>query len=852
MVASVSPLNVPGYQIQRELGAGGMARVYLAIQTSLDRQVALKVMSPALAADPNFSKRFLREARTIASLSHPNIVAIYEIGTTDQHLHFFSMQYLPAGDLAARMRAGMSEPELVQVLIGVCRALGFAHARGIVHRDVTPANIMFDQAGHPVLTDFGIALAAQAGSTRITSTGSSIGTSLYMSPEQARGGDVDARSDLYSLGALCYEALVGRPPYQGADGFAVAYAHVFEPIPRVPPALRHWQPLIDKALAKNPADRYASADEFIAALQALPVDGGRRVPLRLEPVDVVAPPASATRSSAPATTRTQLPVPVSAPASPAAPPNDASARARPMPTAARIRPWAYYGFGALAALGLAAVGYGWWTQGRAPRGPAAEPARLTAEPTVTPKPLPSPLPAPSPPPIPDPGSSEPTVIETPGEDPFSSDFYLPAPEEFVGPPTRTEQVSGLLAAARRAYTRGNLTATGASAVALYRQVLALEPKNAEALRGLEEVAGRLLELAAADHQVDKLAEAKTKIERALQVGALLPDPKPTQSKVRELLAAWVQPHLEEAERAEQAWQVGRARAALERALAIDPELETAKRALVRVAKIGQPGFRFRDALADGGQGPRMIVVDGGEVRLRGSRDAGPTVRIDGRFAVGQYEVTAGEYARFVRAARHPAPARGCNNREGLGVFVSRERTWQKPGFAQNEEHAVVCVSWDDAQAYVRWLAQQTGARYRLLSEPEWQFLAQRAASEPCADNVADARFKTEYSAREPYGCDDGHVATAPVGRFAATTAGVYDLGGNVREWVGDCGYESLAGRPAAPAAWTGGACRERLALGRSWNSSAEEREVVTRRTFPANALNNTVGFRVARELDPIE
>ncbi|MFN9739965.1 MAG: protein kinase domain-containing protein, partial [Pseudomonadota bacterium] len=243
-------IQVPGYQIQRQIGVGGMATVYLAVQTSLEREVALKVMTPALVADPNFSRRFLQEARTLASLSHPNIVSVFDVGVTDDQLHYFSMQLLPGGDLAQRIRSGPIGPtEAARLLAGVARALGFAHLRGFVHRDVSPANILFDATGNPVLTDFGIARALTSVS-RLTHAGASVGTSLYMSPEQARGGAVDARSDLYSLGAVVHEALTGRPPYDGEDGFAIAYAHVFEPVPRLPPALAAWQPLLDSALAK--------------------------------------------------------------------------------------------------------------------------------------------------------------------------------------------------------------------------------------------------------------------------------------------------------------------------------------------------------------------------------------------------------------------------------------------------------------------------------------------------------------------------------------------------------------------------------------------------------------------------
>jgi serine/threonine-protein kinase PpkA len=258
-------IEVPGYQIKREIGVGGMASVHLAVQTSLEREVALKVMAPALAADPAFSKRFLQEARMLASLAHPNIVAVYDVGVTPAQLHYFSMQYLPGGDFASRVQRGIDERELVLTLAGVARALGYAHQRGYVHRDVAPGNVLYDANGNPVLTDFGIALATVTGG-HITSSGFSVGTSHYMSPEQARGGDVDARSDIYSLGVLAYFGLARKPPYDGADGFAVAYAHVFEPIPRLPAEHAHWQGLIDRALAKNPKDRYADTEQFLDAL----------------------------------------------------------------------------------------------------------------------------------------------------------------------------------------------------------------------------------------------------------------------------------------------------------------------------------------------------------------------------------------------------------------------------------------------------------------------------------------------------------------------------------------------------------------------------------------------------------
>ncbi len=307
----VGVIQVAGYTIKQEIGVGGMATVYLAVQTSLEREVALKVMTPALVADPNFSRRFLMEARTLASLSHPNIVAVYDVGVTEQQLHYFSMQHLPGGDFAQRIKAGPPDAsEVALVLAGVARALGFAHLRGFVHRDVSPANILFDASDNPVLTDFGIARAVTR-TSRLTNAGASVGTSHYMSPEQARGGNVDARSDLYSLGAVAYEALTGQPPFDGEDGFAIAYAHVFEPVPRLPQRLAAWQPLVDRALAKDPADRFPDSEAFVAALEAVGASAGFSIGLpsvrttgvhealpRLDPPAAAAAPTVATPAPA--------------------------------------------------------------------------------------------------------------------------------------------------------------------------------------------------------------------------------------------------------------------------------------------------------------------------------------------------------------------------------------------------------------------------------------------------------------------------------------------------------------------------------------------------------------------------
>lgn len=259
--------NVPGYSTEAVLGEGGMSIVYLAVQDSLARHVALKVMKRMLMTDPDFCRRFINEGRVIAKLSHPHIVTVYDIGASDD-LHYLSMTYLPGGTLVQRLREGMALSQAVIVLKCLADALAYAHARGIVHRDIKPANVLFTDNGCPVLTDFGIAKRVGA-QTSLTSTGTVLGSAGYMSPEQAIGMEVDHRSDLYSLGIVFWEMLTGSLPYVSKDPFALAFMHVQEPIPQLPTNLRRFQDLFERLLAKRPENRFSSGEEIIRAVDAI-------------------------------------------------------------------------------------------------------------------------------------------------------------------------------------------------------------------------------------------------------------------------------------------------------------------------------------------------------------------------------------------------------------------------------------------------------------------------------------------------------------------------------------------------------------------------------------------------------
>lgn len=266
LLSSYMP-EIPGYRVLRRIGKGGMSQVYLGVQESLDRQVAVKVMSPAALTDEISKQRFEHEARTIAKLEHPCIVGIHEVGRTRQGLLYYVLPYLAKGHLGQRDFTH-DEQRVLEVLRSLLSALEYAHARGIVHRDVKAENVLFDNADRPLLTDFGIALSKRD-QTRITTAGLAVGSGGYMAPEQARGEVVDGRADLYSVGVLAYELLMGRLPYQAADPLALALMHAQDPVPRLPPEKKHWQPLLDRAMAKSPDNRYRNAQQMLGALNQI-------------------------------------------------------------------------------------------------------------------------------------------------------------------------------------------------------------------------------------------------------------------------------------------------------------------------------------------------------------------------------------------------------------------------------------------------------------------------------------------------------------------------------------------------------------------------------------------------------
>lgn len=259
--------EIPGYQISKQLGKGGMAVVYLAVQANFERQVALKIMASHLVADASFGERFLREARIVAQLSHQNIVPVYDVGQY-QDYHYMAMEYLPGGDLKAKLKKGVALSEGIDIIKAIASGLDYAHRKNFIHRDIKPENILFREDGSPVISDFGIARNTES-ETRMTMTGTVIGSPHYMSPEQAEAAPLDGRTDLYSLGIILYEMLTGAVPFSGESAISIGIKHITAQLPPLPPEMTEFQEFIDTALAKDREDRFQTGAEFRQALEEI-------------------------------------------------------------------------------------------------------------------------------------------------------------------------------------------------------------------------------------------------------------------------------------------------------------------------------------------------------------------------------------------------------------------------------------------------------------------------------------------------------------------------------------------------------------------------------------------------------
>jgi serine/threonine-protein kinase PpkA len=260
--AAPDAVRIAGYRVLRQIGEGGMSKVYLAERESDDAQLVLKVMDEKLRQDKVFLQRFIQEYRIIAKIHDEHVVRIFDQGVNASHA-YISMEYFPGGDLKERMRDGISSINALKLMSQIAKALDAVHSAGVVHRDLKPQNLMFRDNNRLAIADFGLAKELNS-EMNLTQVGMVIATPVYMSPEQVVGRKADRRSDLYSLGIIMFELLTGNAPYTAESAAGLAYQHVHADIPRLPKRLSGYQPVIERLLAKDPEQRFQSARDLFA------------------------------------------------------------------------------------------------------------------------------------------------------------------------------------------------------------------------------------------------------------------------------------------------------------------------------------------------------------------------------------------------------------------------------------------------------------------------------------------------------------------------------------------------------------------------------------------------------------
>lgn len=844
-------INIPGYTILSELGRGGMASVYLANQNCVDRQVALKIMDPSFAADPSFGERFIREAKIVAQLSHANIVSVIEVGVHG-NTYFLAMDYHPGGDLKDKIEQGLTPASALEYMQQIAKALEHAHGKGYIHRDIKPENILFNESGDAILSDFGIA-RAQTNTTNMTAVGSVVGTPRYMSPEQAKGIEVDYRADLYCLGVVFFEMLTNNVPYDADTDVAIGIKHISDPIPQLAaynPSLAVYQPIIDTLMAKSPETRCQSAAELYKVIDS--IKAGRQPDITTSPAPnldqtVIASPASAAVQSAkfaphdkPAEKhKSKLPLIaamllilvcaaggagyylINTPATEQVNSKTANINFTTIPEGAAVMiDGKIIGSTPLNSHKLS---YG------AHQLEIKHPHYITV------------------------GKSLDVSEATTSDQHFILKRGKGAISIFSNPENATIYLDGNKVDTRTPYTLENIE-TGNHLIKVSHKgffdkevsidlqtdkveklVLSLKPQvdHAQYLTPEQKKIRELLAAADKDLKENRLATPKGKnaYERYLQVLKLSPQNEEAQQGILKVAERYA----DLAENALVQDNYVKAQRYLESAKLINPKIKRYKKLKAALTGSKKRSYsvseKFQDRLADGSLGPEMIVVPAGSFKMgditgKGMKYEKPVreVTIPKKFSIGTKEITFEEFDRFAKAMGAPLP-----NDSGWGRGTN----------------PVIFVDWNLAKAYTLWLSKQTGFKYRLPTEAEWEYAA-RAGTETAYiwgnDLIKDlANCKSCKT-------DRSHNKTTPVGSYEPNAFGLYDTAGNVWEWVEDCWTNTYEYAPIDGSARLKGDCSQRVLRGGSWLNQAKSIRSASRSHDKKTAHFYFFGFRVVREL----
>ncbi|WP_101756968.1 bifunctional serine/threonine-protein kinase/formylglycine-generating enzyme family protein [Oceanicoccus sp. KOV_DT_Chl] len=730
-------MAIPGYRILRKIRQGGMSTVYLAIQQSVDREVAIKVMSPNLNSDPSFSTRFYREAKIVGKLSHPNIVSIYDVGN-HKHYNYIAMDFLPGMPLQDRLDQGVSVEQAIRIIREMASALNYAHERGYVHRDVKPDNILFREDDSAVLCDFGIAKALK-GSVKMTNFGSVLGTPNYMSPEQAQGKEIDGRADIYSLGVVFYEMLTGQVPFSGDDPVAIAVKHMTSAIPKLPAEHKSFQNIIEKMMDKKAANRFQTGAEVITALDELEkslTQGTKQLTqsgsTTLQMLGLIgalfntlttAVTVSVQRLLLSKNKFTSQTVQLSEKQQQDLDSFILNDDSEELPEHYADLPliqdtieqaavgfrWSRIVIPCLIVIAISAGAFYFWP---APHQQPIPPAAIAAVNEAAPI-----------------DAAESTTMDTKISEDADSDTEPSTETDIIAEVTTEPEPMPEFA----------LTVDTQPDDAIVR-ILNIKPRYRD---GILLNPGNYHIKVSAKHYFPetfwiKIADKNVQREVNLQ---------PT----RRLLAA---------------------------------------------------GTVIQDKLASGGDGPAMVVQ---------------TRTNDLAIALSQHEITFAQYDQYAQHTEQTLPD---------------DAGWGR------ENRPVVSVNFTQAKAYAKWLSEQTGEKYRLPNQAEWQH-ASKAGSDS-AYWWGQERSKDKANCRK--GCNSEFSkffssSTAPVGTYPANPYGLFDTAGNVAEWLDECSSTNVDN-----------SCETALVAGGSHKDPDKEISSDSIKTIKADTQSDDIGFRLLLEL----
>jgi formylglycine-generating enzyme required for sulfatase activity/serine/threonine protein kinase len=777
------------YEIQEEIGRGGMATVYRAVQKSLDRTVALKVVHQNLLHDSEFVARFHREAKLCASLNHPNIVHVYDEGEVSG-VHFMAMEYLEGQDLRhlIRSRGKLTPEQTLQYLLPVAEALDYAHGRGLIHRDIKSANIFIcnnpaterSRSARIVLMDFGIAHAAAG--TQLTKAGTVIGTPEYMSPEQADGRAVDHRTDLYSLGVVMYECLTGRVPFTSDNAVSTIYKVLNEQPDEAAfgNITYRVKVLAMSLLSKNPANRPASGAKTAEAIRLLQQGKEWQPPA---PVQAAPKPTAAPKPAAAPGETIKLS---------GTPPPRPKPKAPPQKKNVSPQVWAMGAIGVILIATLLAV--------------LLQPPQR-------------------------PGQPETAKIETPA--PQAAQPLIDTKDENAW---QQADGSGTLAAYNKyleLFPKGHYAVEAAGKVEQLKAEEESRRKAAEAEKKRQAERDRL----AAEKRDEEAWKLAQNTNTPSGYAGYLKNPKGkyrTQAKAKkDELEAKEKQEREAREKDLAAWQAAQSAntiAAYDQYLRHYPDGEYAGQARTNKAAL-EEAARLADPFHD-----QMVFVKGGTFTMgctaeqsNCASDEKPAHQVTvSDYFIGKYEVTQKQW------------------REVMGTTVSQQRdkantSWPLQG--EGDNYPMYYVSWDEVQEFIKKLNQKTGKKYRLPTEAEWEYAARGgSAGSPTrysgSNNIDEVAWYTSNSGSK----------TNPVGRKKPNELGIYDMSGNVWEWCEDDWHDNYNGAPTDGRAWIDSPrSNRRLLRGGSWYLLARHCRVSGRYRGSPDDRYSVFGFRLAQD-----